>query len=131
MDAYTIYFASAMATTVLLRSLFGAAFPLFSPVMYGKLGDQWACSVFAFLGLACLPVPIMFYVSAIINYFRTYWLDAKPQKHGRWLRSKSKFAWHEPMEPSQASVSAATTVHEKEKDRDIEKNIKINEDLGS
>ncbi|THH15021.1 hypothetical protein EW146_g5400 [Bondarzewia mesenterica] len=61
MDTYTIYCASAIAATVLLRSVLAAAFPLFSPVMFRALGDQWASSVFAFLALACMPVPILFW----------------------------------------------------------------------
>lgn len=63
MDTYTIYAASAIAATVVLRSLFAMAFPLFSPSMFAALGDQWACSVFAFLALACTPMPILFWVS--------------------------------------------------------------------
>jgi len=36
---------------------------LFSPPMFAKLGDQWACSVFAFMALACTPMPIVIWVS--------------------------------------------------------------------
>ena len=67
MDTYTIYCASAIAATVLLRSVLAAAFPLFSPVMFRALGDQWASSVFAFLALAIMPVPILFWVSALCS----------------------------------------------------------------
>ncbi|EPQ58477.1 MFS general substrate transporter [Gloeophyllum trabeum ATCC 11539] len=63
MDAYHIYFASAIAATVVLRSMGAFAFPLFCPLMYKKLGDQWACSVFGFLALLCTPMPYLFYVS--------------------------------------------------------------------
>ena len=38
-------------------------FPLISPALYSNLGDSWACSVFAFLAAACMPVPFLFYVS--------------------------------------------------------------------
>jgi hypothetical protein len=62
MDAYTMYFASAMAAAVVLRSVAAAAFPLFSPSMFAALGDAWAVSVFAFLALVCMPVPMLFYV---------------------------------------------------------------------
>jgi hypothetical protein len=58
-DAYTIYAASVLASTTLLRSLFGAAFPLFTGYMYEALGIHWASSVPAFLALACLPIPFM------------------------------------------------------------------------
>ena len=67
MDTYTIYCASAIAATVLLRSVLAAAFPLFSPVMFRALGDQWASSVFAFAALAMTPVPILFWVSALLS----------------------------------------------------------------
>ena len=61
-DTYTIYCASAIASTVLLRSILGAAFPLISPPMYKKLGNHWAISIFAFISLACTPIPWLFYV---------------------------------------------------------------------
>ncbi|EJF62434.1 MFS general substrate transporter [Dichomitus squalens LYAD-421 SS1] len=74
MDAYSIYCASAIASTVILRSVVAAIFPLISPALYHNLGDAWACSVFAFLASACMPVPFLFY------------------KYGAWVRSKSKWA---------------------------------------
>lgn len=60
-DSYTIYAASVLASNAVLRSLFGAAFPLFTKQMYDKLGTQWASSVPAFLSLACLPMPFIFF----------------------------------------------------------------------
>ncbi len=62
MDTYDIYFASAIAATVVLRSCCGAAFPLFSPIMFASLGDQWAMSVFAILSTVCMPIPLLFWV---------------------------------------------------------------------
>jgi len=75
MDTYDIYFASAIAATVVLRSCCGAAFPLFSPTMFASLGDQWAMSVFAILSTVCMPIPFLFW------------------KYGWWIRSKSHFAY--------------------------------------
>ncbi|KFH40521.1 putative MFS-type transporter-like protein [Hapsidospora chrysogenum ATCC 11550] len=60
-DAYTIYAASVLAANAVLRSLFGAAFPLFTRQMYEDLGTQWASTVPAFLALACLPMPFVLY----------------------------------------------------------------------
>lgn len=60
-DSYTIYAASVLAANSVLRSLFGAAFPLFTNQMYSKLGIHWASSIPAFLALACLPAPFVFY----------------------------------------------------------------------
>lgn len=60
-DAYTIFAASALAATVILRSFFGAAFPLFTTYMYHNIGIHWATMVPAFLSLACAPLPFVFY----------------------------------------------------------------------
>ncbi|QIW99200.1 hypothetical protein AMS68_004718 [Peltaster fructicola] len=73
-DAYTIYAASVLAASSLLRSLFGAAFPLFTTQMYNNLGIHWASSVPAFLALACVPFPFLFY------------------KYGAIIRKKCKYA---------------------------------------
>ncbi|KAJ5476906.1 Major facilitator superfamily domaingeneral substrate transporter [Penicillium sp. IBT 31633x] len=60
-DAYTIFAASVLAANSLLRSLFGFAFPLFTTYMYQDLGIHWASCVPAFLALACVPFPFLFY----------------------------------------------------------------------
>ncbi|KAL4903411.1 hypothetical protein BDW74DRAFT_179828 [Aspergillus multicolor] len=59
-DSYTIYAASVLAANSVLRSLFGAAFPLFTTQMYDELGTRWASSIPAFLALACVPLPLLF-----------------------------------------------------------------------
>jgi hypothetical protein len=69
-----VYAASVLAANSMLRSLFGAAFPLFTTQMYEKLGDQWASSIPAFLVLGCVPFPFLFY------------------KHGSQIRAKCKYA---------------------------------------
>jgi hypothetical protein len=60
-DSYTIFAASVLAASSVLRSTFGAVFPLFTTQMYGNLGIHWASSIPAFLALACLPFPFLFY----------------------------------------------------------------------
>ncbi|OOF92181.1 hypothetical protein ASPCADRAFT_210589 [Aspergillus carbonarius ITEM 5010] len=60
-DAYTIFAASVLAANSVLRSVFGAAFPLFTTYMYNNLGVHWASSIPAFLALACVPFPFLFY----------------------------------------------------------------------
>lgn len=60
-DSYTIYAASVMAAAAIMRSLFGAIFPLFVAQMYARLGIHWASSIPAFLTLACLPFPFVMY----------------------------------------------------------------------
>ena len=44
-DSYTIYAASVLAANSVLRSLFGAAFPLFTSYMYRDLGVHWAAAL--------------------------------------------------------------------------------------
>lgn len=73
-DAYTIFAASVLAANSVLRSLFGAAFPLFTSYMYENLGIHWASSIPAFLALACVPFPFLLY------------------KYGGTIRAKCKFA---------------------------------------
>lgn len=53
--------ASAVAANGILRYLLGAAFPLFTLQMYQSLGIHWAGSIFAFVGLAMMPVPWAFF----------------------------------------------------------------------
>lgn len=73
-DSYTIFAASVLAANSVLRSLFGAAFPLFTTQMYDGLGIHWASSIPAFLALICVPFPFLFY------------------KYGAQIREKCKYA---------------------------------------
>ena len=72
-DCYGQYAASALAANAVLRSLFGAGFPLFAKIMYDKLGTAWATSLLGFLTIAMAPLPWVFYrfgprLRAISNY---------------------------------------------------------------
>lgn len=60
-DSYSIFAASALAATVVMRSAFGAAFTLFTTYMYHGLGIHWASMIPAFLALVCAPLPFMFH----------------------------------------------------------------------
>lgn len=62
LDVYLFDANSALAANAFVRSLIGAAFPLFSTQMYEELGVQWATSLLAFLCLALIPAPVVFYV---------------------------------------------------------------------
>lgn len=73
-DSYLIYTSSCMAGSSLLRSVLGAAFPLFTADMYHRLGLHWASSIPAFLALACAPFPFIF------------------AKYGASIRQKCKYA---------------------------------------
>ncbi|KAK2591490.1 hypothetical protein QQS21_010810 [Conoideocrella luteorostrata] len=73
-DAYPLYAASALAANAFVRCLFAAAFPLFGVQMYEKLGYQWASSLLAFLMVAMLPFPYIFF------------------RYGKKIRGKSRYA---------------------------------------
>jgi hypothetical protein len=60
-DSYTIYAASVLAANSIIRSWFGAVFPLFTTYMYHNLGIHWASCIPALLSLACVPFPFIFY----------------------------------------------------------------------
>jgi len=80
MDAYQIYAASALAATVVLRSICACFFPLVIPTMYKNLGDHWAGTVFAILTAICMPLPWLFwaYGPAIRNRSRYAIKDVVP-----------------------------------------------------
>lgn len=61
-DSYTVYAASVLAANAVLRSIFGAVFPLFTTQIYRSLGIHWASTIPAFLSLACVPLPFLFYI---------------------------------------------------------------------
>ncbi|KAK3995818.1 major facilitator superfamily domain-containing protein [Cladorrhinum sp. PSN332] len=72
--AYPRYAASALASNALVRCSFAAAFPLFGYQMYEKLGFQWATGLLAFVTLALLPFPYIFF------------------RYGKKIRARSRFA---------------------------------------
>jgi MFS family permease len=53
--------ASALAANTVLRSLFGALLPLAGPPLYSALGLGWGNSSLAFIALAFVPVPWLFF----------------------------------------------------------------------
>lgn len=53
--------ASALATNNVMRYSLASVFPLFVPDMYDELEVDWATSVFAFIALAMVPLPFVFY----------------------------------------------------------------------
>lgn len=61
-DCYGFYANSAIAINTFIRSIFGAVFPLFAPIMYRNLGVAWASSTLGFICLAFAPAPVLFYV---------------------------------------------------------------------
>lgn len=61
-DVYLRYANSAISANTIVRSFFAAGFPLFSTGMYHNLGVTWATSTLAFLAIAFIPIPIVFYL---------------------------------------------------------------------
>ncbi|KAI1177946.1 major facilitator superfamily protein [Nemania sp. FL0916] len=60
-DAYGIYSASALASSVFTRNAVAAiVIPLATHSLYETLGTAWACSVLGFLCLALTPIPFVF-----------------------------------------------------------------------
>lgn len=57
-DAFTLYAASAIATNVVVRSIFGTLIPLGGPALYARLGVGWANTLLAFLALLFAPCSI-------------------------------------------------------------------------
>lgn len=76
-DSYPKYIASVLAGNDLVRSSFGAAFPLFANAMYKKLGIDWASSLLGFLAIAFIPIPFILY------------------RYGKKIRLSSKMARHD------------------------------------
>ena len=73
-DVYLMFANSAMSANTIVRSVAGAAFPLFATEMYHAMGVKWATSLLGFLTVAMIPVPILFYI------------------YGKKIRAMSKFA---------------------------------------
>ncbi|KAL0567039.1 hypothetical protein V5O48_014954 [Marasmius crinis-equi] len=73
-DTYLMYAASAFAANTILRSLVGAAFPLFTTQMFSNMGINWACTLISLIALVLAPSPFLFYI------------------YGARIRARSKFA---------------------------------------
>lgn len=72
-DAYLSVAASALASSTVFRSMFGAAFPLFASDMYEALDPRWASSLLGFIAITMVPIPFVL------------------QRYGPRLRRKSRF----------------------------------------
>ncbi|KAJ7364004.1 major facilitator superfamily domain-containing protein [Mycena albidolilacea] len=61
-DAFAEYAASALAATIILRSICGAVFSIVGAKLYERLGYGWGTSVLAFISVGALPIPALFWV---------------------------------------------------------------------
>lgn len=73
-DSYLYVSASALAAQTVVRSLFGAGFPLFATQMYDAMNPQWASTLLGFVAILLGPIPFIL------------------KKYGPVLRRRSKFA---------------------------------------
>ncbi|KZT54325.1 MFS general substrate transporter [Calocera cornea HHB12733] len=73
-DAYLMVAASALASSTVVRSAFGAGFPLFATQMYVKLNARWASTLLGCIALLLVPIPFVL------------------ARYGRVLRKNSKYA---------------------------------------
>ena len=89
-DAYLFVAASALAANTVVRSLFGAGFPLFATQMYDAMNPRWASTLIGFVAIALGPIPFVLF------------------KFGPTLRRKSKYAPTPPAKPDPKKVSQET-----------------------
>ncbi|RMZ13872.1 hypothetical protein D0860_02339 [Hortaea werneckii] len=73
-DAYLMFAASAIAANTIMRSTFGAVFPLFATYMFNGIGINWGCTLLGCVAAIFIPMPFVFYFK------------------GKTIRAKSKFA---------------------------------------
>ncbi|KAF7306810.1 hypothetical protein MIND_00472700 [Mycena indigotica] len=77
-DTYLFVAASALAGSTVVRSLCGAAFPLFATQMYDALGPRWASSLLGFVALIMMPLPFVFVRYGPAIRARSRYAPAKP-----------------------------------------------------
>ncbi|EIW63711.1 MFS general substrate transporter [Trametes versicolor FP-101664 SS1] len=73
-DAYLFVAASALSSMTVVRSLFGAGFPLFATQMYETLNPRWASTLLGCLALIMTPIPFVL------------------RRYGHKLRRRSKYS---------------------------------------
>ncbi|KAI0776346.1 MFS general substrate transporter [Trametes elegans] len=73
-DAYLFVAASALSSMTVVRSLFGAGFPLFATQMYETLNPRWASTLLGCIALVMMPIPFLL------------------KRYGSRLRKHSKYA---------------------------------------
>ncbi|KAG8685542.1 hypothetical protein FRC08_013054 [Ceratobasidium sp. 394] len=73
-DAYLMFAASALAISTVVRSMFGAGFPLFATQMYEELNPRIASTVLGAIAILMVPIPFVL------------------KRYGAFIRRKSKYA---------------------------------------
>ncbi|KAA1478520.1 MFS general substrate transporter [Dentipellis sp. KUC8613] len=95
-QTYTVYASSANACNNFARATFAAALPLITHPLLNGIGTKWGVSLFGFLSLILIPVPLIFL------------------RYGEKLRERSHFA-HEAMMILQQTQAKAESSSEGEK----------------
>ncbi|KAI0761317.1 MFS general substrate transporter [Trametes elegans] len=57
---YTLYASSASAANTFFRSVVASIFPIVAHSVVDALGTKWGVTVFAFIALAMVPIPLVF-----------------------------------------------------------------------
>lgn len=73
-DAYLFVAASALAANTIVRSSFGAGFPLFASQMFENLNPRWASTLLGCIAVLLAPIPFVL------------------KRYGHHIRKRSKFA---------------------------------------
>ncbi|KAH9827293.1 Major Facilitator Superfamily [Teratosphaeria destructans] len=73
-DAYLMFAASAIAANTIMRSTFGAIFPLFAAYLFDGLGINWSMTLLGCVAALFTPIPFVFYF------------------YGKRIRARSRFA---------------------------------------
>ena len=77
-DAYLFVAASALSSMTVVRSLFGAGFPLFATQMYDKLDARWASTLLGCIAVLLAPIPFVLYRYGPVLRHRSKYAPKKP-----------------------------------------------------
>jgi hypothetical protein len=80
-DTFLQVAASAIAANTFLRSILAAAFPLFANPMFHNLGTPWATSTLAFISVAMIPIPYLFFIFGERIRARGKWSNGSMSKN--------------------------------------------------
>ncbi|GAA5853949.1 hypothetical protein JCM5353_002308, partial [Sporobolomyces roseus] len=119
-DVYYVFAASALAANAVLRSLLGFAFPMFTRIMFNRLGTQWALTLLAFLSVLFAPIPFIF-----------YYYGARIRAHSTFAPGHTPAATPAPSAPATAAPSAAPSTHRSSHEtvRDMQAELDLGEEV--
>lgn len=109
-DVYLMFAASALAANTVLRSLAGAASPLFTHQMFTAMGVGGGGSLVGGVAALLAIIPFLFY------------------KFGPAIRARSTFSPQKFMAAKAAAAKAATEQKDQQQPRDMEAGVRTNEE---